>query len=134
PLAELVNRLVDEFGQRNITVVRQQLAVQKQGALLFGAFDLACTGPDGDYCGAFGFRTSNDKTMAIRAVAGVRVTVCDNLCLSGDEQVLQRTHTSRLDIGREAAAAVDRFTQRYGQVAAQVRAQKERTITDGEAK
>lgn len=118
---------------RSSTVVRQQLAVQKHGALLFGAFDLSCAGPEGDYRGAFGFRTSNDKTMAIRAVAGVRVLVCDNLALSGDEQVLRRTHTSRLDIGKEATAAVDRFTERYSLVTSQVQAQKARTLGDGEA-
>jgi hypothetical protein len=134
PHVALVNRLVEEFNRRDITIVRQQLAVQKEGALLFGAFDLSHAGPEGDYVGAFGFRTSNDKSMAIRAVAGVRVLVCDNLALSGDEQVLRRIHTSRLNIAKEAAAAVDRFTDRYGQFTQQVQAQKLRTLTDGEAK
>jgi hypothetical protein len=110
------------------------MAVQCHGQLLFGVFDLNMIGPAGDFRGAFGFRTSNNKSLAIRAVAGLRVFVCDNLALTGDEQVLRRTHTSKLDIGREAAAAVERFTQRYAQVADQVQAQKECTITDGEAK
>lgn len=135
PHAELVRRLVDEFGRRGIGVVREQLAVQSAGgALLFGALDLSLTGPDGDYRAAFGFRTSNNKSLAIRAVAGYRVLVCSNLALTGDEQVLRRTHTGRLDIGREVAAAVDRFAERYGRVAEQVEAQKRRLVTDTEAK
>jgi hypothetical protein len=134
PHAELVNRLYAEFAERGIEVVREQLAIQSQGQLLFGVFDLNMIGPDGDFRGAFGFRTSNNKSLAIRAVAGLRVFVCDNLALSGDEQVLRRTHTSKLDIGRETAAAVDRFTQRNSQVADQVQVQKARTISDGEAK
>jgi len=134
PHADLVRCLAEQFAGRGVAVTSEQLAVNRSGSLLFGVFDLAVPGPDGDCHGALGFRSSNDKSLGIRAVAGARVLVCDNLALSGDEIVLRRKHTSGLCLADEAAAAVRRFGDRYQALVGQVAAMKARPVADGQAK
>jgi hypothetical protein len=134
PHADLVRALADQFALRGITITKEQLGVNSTGRMLFGTFDLALPGPEGDFMAAFGFRSSNDKSLAIRAVAGARVLVCENLALAGDEIVLRRKHTSGLRITDEAATAVQRFEGHYQHLVEQTKAMKARGITDDQAK
>ncbi len=131
---DLVRALADRFADSGVAVTREQLGIGRGGRLLFGVFDLSIPGGEGDYHAAFGFRAANDKSLAIRAVAGARVVVCDNLLLSGSEIVLSRKHTSGLRLGDEAAAAVARFHELFPRVNRQVEAMKARPLADGDAK
>lgn len=90
--SELVNTFQVELESRGFEVVSTELAVSPNGNKLFGAFDLSETIRPG-ILSAFGFRHSNDKRMKIKAVAGARVTVCDNMMLSGDMTVIGHKHT-----------------------------------------
>ena len=55
------------------------------------------------------FRHSNDKSEAMKMYAGVRVFICDNMALSGDEIILNRKHTTRLNVAAELTKAFDRY-------------------------
>lgn len=45
---------------------------------------------------AMGFRSSTDMTVSLRTVAGGNVFVCDNMALSGQEQIICRKSTKNL--------------------------------------
>lgn len=137
--------LVDGFRQeaaaRNLTITREQFALGSKEAALFGIMDFdraeqtalvpVESGPSGL---SFGFRSANDMSLAIRAVAGARVFVCDNLALSGDMFAISRKHTTGLDLEDAIRAGFDKFLGQADTLAAQISALNDRLLTDGDAK
>lgn len=135
PHHQLVEVLDGEFKRRNIEVVRSQFATQKKEAtLLFGVYDLKIVSGSGEFGAAYGFRTSNDKSLALRGIVGSRVFVCDNLALSGDEIVLNRRHTSGLKVEVEVMESVTRFFEKYNLIEDSVNKMKDYKLTDWMAK
>ena len=99
PLGETVNAWYAALTRASLVVVKTDLAINSKNTKLFGVFDIARNDLDGPYSKvghslSIGFRTSTDETLGNRAVAGNRVTVCDNLILSGAELVLSRKSTT----------------------------------------
>jgi hypothetical protein len=45
----------------------------------------------------------------MKIYAGVHVFICDNMALRGDEIILNRKHTTRLNIAAELSNAFDRY-------------------------
>lgn len=131
----LVSTLIEEFNARGYSIIKEEFAVQRgEGDLLFGVFDLRIPSSTGDYTGSFGFRTSNDKTLGLRGVAGARVFVCDNLALSGDEIVLKRRHTSNLEIRWECVQTVVKFAERFPGFVKHIDDMKDYNLSDLETK
>src|SRR6266496_2793980 len=98
PHYDLVQALEGQLKARNITIVKEQFAIQK--AKLFGVIDTdyQVTEEGG---AAIGIRTANDKSLALQLAIGYRVFICDNMAFSGDLIALRRKHTSNLDLNRE---------------------------------
>jgi hypothetical protein len=74
--------------------------------------------------------------MAISVVAGARVFVCDNMCMSGGagSVVLQKRHTSRLDLAAVVPGAVDAFLERAGAFRLDIDRMKEISLSIARAK
>jgi hypothetical protein len=132
----LVSALHEELSRRHYTIEREQLALSRTSAALFGVMDLRIAGAEGlaAHGLAFGFRNAIDQQFGIRAVAGQRVFVCDNLRLSGDLIAISRKNTTRLDLGDALALGVDKFTAHSAALEIQVARLEATTVTDGEAK
>jgi hypothetical protein len=132
PHAELVDVLTTELGRLDLTIMREQLAVGKNGLALFGAFDL-----DGQHTNgramALGFRHSNDKALAVQVVGGARVFVCDNLALSG-EKVALRKHSRGLHLTALIREGLNRWLGAYRRFEDSIVDAESRTLTDDEAK
>lgn len=141
PHAVLVDAIHQETARRGYTIAREQLALSKTNAALFGVLDLVPT-QSGAYAldvdprrgVAFGFRNATDQQFGIRAVAGTRVFVCDNLALSGDLIAISRKNTTRLDLGDAIALGFDKFAAHVGALEIQVARLEQTTIEDGQAK
>ncbi len=73
-------------------IVGEKHALSKNGAKYFGYYELASVE---DYSAVVGFRSSYDKTLAIKVALGSRVFLCDNLALSGDIAIF-RKHTTNV--------------------------------------
>lgn len=90
--------IIDALGRAchssGIEVTRREYSVNEPGTRMFGVWNLALG--NGAMTYALGFRNSTDKTMVVGITAGTNVTVCDNLCFSGDF-IAFRKHTSGLD-------------------------------------
>lgn len=142
PHGVLVDAILSEADRRGYDVARQQLAVSKTNAALFGILDLvprdgvhqlAATTPAQRGI-TFGFRNATDQQFGIKAVAGTRVFVCDNLALSGDLIAISRKNTTRLDLGDAIALGFDRFAAHVSALEIQVARLEATTIEDGQAK
>lgn len=137
--------LIDGFRREaqawNLTITREQFALGAKDAALFGVMDFAVaseaylvpveSGPSGL---SLGFRSANDLSLAIRAVAGARVFVCDNLALSGDMFAISRKHTQGLDLAAAITAGFDKFMGQAVNLAKQIASLNTRDLTDDEAK
>lgn len=133
PHIELVETLEKGFNARGISIVEEQFAIRADGSRLFGTFDLSLNGVPGSHA-AFGFRQANDRSMALQGVAGLRVTVCDNLCLNGEFIAISRRHTSGLNLIQEVTLCVAKFEEHYVTLKTEVENLKNREIGDQEAK
>jgi Domain of unknown function (DUF932) len=131
--SDLVEALHAALAQRGVQVRREQYAVQKQGALLFGTLDLDWY-DTGETVAAVGLRTANDKSMALQLAVGHRIVVCDNLCFAGDLIALKRKHTARLDLPRELAGALDRYEAGVHRLAAGIARLKQTALSVEAAK
>jgi Domain of unknown function (DUF932) len=109
---ELIETFERQFNDRGINIVREQFALSKNGMRLFGTFDLTLNGVEG-MAAALGFRTANNRTMALQGIAGMRVFVCDNMAFSGQTIVLRRKHTSGLNLLDEIVEALDQYEIHY---------------------
>lgn len=140
PHVKLVDGIMNEIATRGMVVTKQQFAVSQNDAALFGVIDLqpqVATVGGSEIPGtglSFGFRNSTDQSLAIKAVAGTRVFVCDNLALSGDMIALARKNTTGIDLADELRRGFDKFCQQAEVLATQVKALAGHQITDDEAK
>ena len=98
----------EELNRREIQIAKEEYAIQREGNYLFAALTTNWL-DTGETAAAIAFRHSNDKTEAMKMYAGVRVFICDNMALSGDEIILNRKHTTRLNVAAELTKAFDRY-------------------------
>jgi hypothetical protein len=104
----IVDLMHEELDRRQIQVTKEEYAIQREGNHLFAALSLNWLETE-EFAAALAFRHSNDKTEAMKMYAGVRVFICDNMALSGDEIILNRKHTTRLNVAAELTKAFDRY-------------------------
>jgi len=139
--ATLVDAIRGEVDKRGYMIAREQLALAANSAALFGVMDLvpaeasAGVGMIPGVRGlSFGFRNAIDQSMGIKAVAGARVFVCDNLALSGSMFALSRKNTTGLDLGDAMALGFDKFLQHATALDISIARLEARILGDGEAK
>lgn len=133
PHVELVDMLDTVLTQQSIHIREERFALRRDGAVLFGVFQLAY-GETGDGIAALGLRTGNNKTMSLQICAGLSVFVCDNLVFRGDMIALRRKHTSGLNLREELTLAVVRFREHFGCLTQEIASLKMRSLADVEAK
>jgi hypothetical protein len=104
----IVDLMHEELARRDMTVAKEECAIQREGNYLFAALTTNWLNI-GETAAAIAFRHSNDKTEAMKMYAGVHVFVCDNMALSGDKIVMNRKHTMRFSPAAELTKAFDRY-------------------------
>jgi hypothetical protein len=118
PHATVVEAIRGEAERRGLRIRREEYALGRGGATLFGIMDFEREWSEGVF--ALGFRASQDQSLALRAVAGLRVLVCDNLALSGSVVAFRHRHTTRLDLGETIAHGFDRYETHAAALAATI--------------
>lgn len=133
---DLIQAIDRQLAVREIQVVREEFALQRDGRRLFGILELRVPdlATDEGFGFAMGIRASNDKSEAITIVAGARVFVCDNLMLSGDLIALHRKHTAKFSLSGDVSMAVDRYREHLVTFNGQVEELKAFPLTDLGAK
>jgi|SRR5579859_344092 len=152
PHATLVETIHREIERRGYMVKREQLALGKDGAALFGVIDLVPQVLQADVTDdgldvvapvveidatrgqSFGFRNATDQSMSIQAVAGSRVFVCDNLALSGSMFAMKRKNSTRLDLSDAVAIGFDKFIVHIQSLEIQIERLADTRLNDARAK
>ena len=137
----LADAIRGEAAARGFSVAREEYAINREGAALFGIMDLAGeavqthalalpgTGP------SLGFRSSTDESMAIALVGGSQRTfVCDNMAFAGDVFALKRKSTTGLDLGRAMTEAFDRFLEHSTRFVTALGRMQNTPISDSDAR
>jgi hypothetical protein len=104
----IVDVMHQELDRRDIQVSKEEYAVQRDGNYLFAALTLNWLRNE-EISAALAFRHAKDKNEAMKLYAGMRVFICDNMAISGDEIILSRKHTTRFNFAEELAKAFDRY-------------------------
>ena len=130
--AELAQTLAEVMAGRGMFIDKEQFAVDKNGARLFGTFDLMWQKTE-EYGAALGFRHATDKSMSIQIAVGCRVFVCSNMSFSGD-MIAIRKHTSKLDLGEELDRAMYRYMQGWKRLQEDIQIQQDTVIEERKAK
>ena len=76
----IVDLMHEELARRDITVAKEEYAIQREGNYLFAALTTNWL-DTGETAAAIAFRHSNDKSEAMKMYAGVHVFICDNMAL-----------------------------------------------------
>ncbi len=132
--ARLIHALYEEFDRRDVTVQRAQFALGANGAALFGVLDLQQATGSTERALSFGFRNSINQSLALRAVAGNRVFVCDNLVLSGDVFAIKRKNTTGLDLFDAIARGFDKFMTYAQQLTGRIEQLQAQHVSNDQAK
>jgi hypothetical protein len=106
--ATLVGAIHEELALRDMTVVQEEYAVQRQNNMLFSVMVLNYLQTD-EFAAALAFRHANDRSEALKMYAGVKVFTCDNMSLSGDEIILHKKHSPRFQLAAALPEAFDRY-------------------------
>lgn len=130
---DLIQAIDRQLKVRDIEIRREQFALQREGARLFGVLDLGLA-ESPEMCAAMGIRTANDRSMALEIAVGVRVFVCDNMAFSGDLIALRRKHTAKFDLMADISRAIDRYQTHLTVLSSQLDRLKDERLTPEQAK
>jgi hypothetical protein len=111
PHADVVNALVETLGFRHVGVVKEEYAVDKTGAKMFGVMELD-QGMDGARF-ALGIRNSHDKTFRLAITAGYKVFVCENLAFHGDYSPVLAKHSKHFSLQNALSVGVDNMQRNF---------------------
>jgi hypothetical protein len=90
--ARVRDRVRETLDAAGYQIVKEQLAVARDGQQFFGVMDLATPVSSDKVCLSIGVRNSVNKTFPLGFCAGSRVVVCDNLSFHS-ELMVRRKHT-----------------------------------------
>lgn len=131
---ELITTIHRGVANRGWTVAKEQYGLAQKGHALFGVMDLRGPATHPGLGSAFGFRSSTNQSLAIRGVAGARVFVCDNMCMSGSEFVMRRKSTTYLNLPLIIEQGLNRFIAQSKHLLASVDSLKRTALTENSAK
>jgi hypothetical protein len=134
PHADLVEATRATFTDAGFAIAKEQLALNPAGTRVFGVLDLVSPAGASAECYSYGFRSSTDSTLAIRGVAGLRVFVCDNLALSGDEFVLKRKSTTHVALEALLRVGLERWLAARHLLDQEIAAARSMRLTEEEAR
>lgn len=130
----LVDRVLESLEYRKINVLKDEYAIGRDGARLFGMMTLDIQ-QDGISL-VMGLRNSHDKSFSLGIVAGFRVFVCDNLAFSGDFQPLAKKHSKHLMSALPDAISIgiDRTQRQFQPIMQNVNRWKDFDLSDSAAR
>ena len=132
PHIEVVEKLIEALGFRQIGVVREEYAVSADGMRMFGVMDLT-SGFQGCRF-AIGLRNSHDKSFRLSCTVGLRVFVCENLAFHGEYTPVLAKHSKNLFLEDSLAVGVDRMQRNFGPLKRQVEEWQTMQLSNASAK
>jgi hypothetical protein len=132
PHIEVVEKLAEALGFRQIGVVREEYAVSADGMKMFGVMDLTCGFQGCRF--AIGLRNSHDKSFRLSCTVGLRVFVCENLAFHGEYTPVLAKHSKNFFLEDSLAVGIDRMQRNFGPLKRQVEQWQTTQLSDASAK
>src|SRR5882672_695645 len=111
PHHEVVNALIETLGFRHIGVVRDEYAVDRTGAKMFGVMVLDQGMHGASF--ALGIRNSHDKSFRLSITVGYQVFVCQNMAFHGDFIPVLAKHSKHISIQNVLSVGVDQMQRNF---------------------
>lgn len=132
PHIDVINGVIETLDFRHIAVVKDEYAVSKDGAKMFGVMDLSLPF---DGCRlSLGVRNAHDKSMRLALTVGYRVFVCDNMAFSGDFTPVLAKHTKKFNLLQAVSVGIDQMQRNFQPMVNQVDAWRANRLTDDQAR
>jgi len=111
PHIQVIESLENSIRNRGWRISAEQYGLARDNQKLFGVMSIA-NSDNSDWSRTIGIRNSHDKSLCVGITAGVSVLVCSNLAFGGTT-VLQKRHTSGLDIAEMVEAGVQTLADSF---------------------
>jgi len=121
-----------KFAGWDITETYHGLAAKDKA--LFGVMKLRGDWDRDDSQPVLGFRSSVDKSVAIKGVAGASVFVCSNLCMAGDEFIFGHKSTTNLQLPSMLGRGLQTFRRQSKGLQSDIEYMEEVRLADHRAK
>lgn len=132
PHIEIVQSLEEALGFRHISIASEEYAVTKDGKNFFGVMTID-QGIHGAQF-ALGVRNSHSKLFRLSIVVGLRITVCSNLCFSGDFNIVLAKHTRHFSLKNSISIGVDEAQRGFEPMQKRVESWRQTAVSDDEAR
>ena len=111
PHIDVIEAVTEVIKAHDWEIESEMFGLASEGQKMFGVMEISrSSSPEWHRC--IGLRNSHDKSLAVGLSAGIVVLVCSNLAFGGT-RVINRKHTSRIDltelIDRAVASLEDDF-------------------------
>src|SRR5579862_8807401 len=130
--AQVIDALIESLAFRQISVVRDEYAVSKDGMKMFGVLDLETSFEGCRF--SIGLRNANDKSMRLAMTVGYRVFVCDNMAFQGDFTPVLAKHSAKANLIDLLSVGVDRMQRNFEPLIKTVGMWRDTPLNDSEAR
>ena len=104
PHIDVIEAVTEVVRAHNREIEGEKFGLAREGQKMFGVMEISrSSSPEWHRC--IGIRNSHDKSLAVGLSAGIVVLVCSNLAFGGT-RLINRKHTSRIDLNELIARAV----------------------------
>jgi len=104
PHIDVIEAVTEVVKAHSWDIADERFGLASEGQKMFGVMEITrSSSPQWHRC--IGIRNSHDKSLAVGLSAGIVVLVCSNLAFGGT-RLINRKHTSRIDLNELIARAV----------------------------
>jgi hypothetical protein len=104
PHIDVIEAVTEVVKAHNWEITDERFGIASEGQKMFGVMEISrSSSPEWHRC--IGIRNSHDKSIAVGLSAGIVVLVCSNMAFGGT-RLINRKHTSRIDLNELIARAV----------------------------
>ena len=104
PHIDVIEAVTEVVKAHDWEIEGEKFGLAREGQKMFGVMEITrSSSPQWHRC--IGIRNSHDKSLAVGLSAGIVVLVCSNLAFGGT-RLINRKHTSRIDLNELIARAV----------------------------
>ena len=131
----ILREVVGQLESSGFAILEETHALSHEGARYFGVMSVTLPNrAEADFGWIVGIRNSHDQSYPAGLVAGTKVTVCDNLCFSGEVRI-SRKHTrfAERDLRHLTARAVGQLGDKFRGLDQRVIAYKAERINNARA-
>lgn len=138
PHSAIVEGVIGGLDKRGYAVSDMKLGLDRGTSRLFGTVDIVKVGAQTDLTAesglSLGIRHANDRTLSLAMIAGRKIFVCSNMAFSGDMSILNKRHTTGLDLQWEIAEGLDRAFDRFASLDTFIDSLKDKQLNDRAAR